>query len=197
MKVLIACEESQVITEQFILRGHDARSCDIVLGAKGLPCYWGDVRDLLREHFDLVIFHPVCRYLANSGVRWLYSKSGRWEKMREGCNFFNLRNEFNSPRVCTENPIPHKFAVEHIGRYDQIIYPWEHGHKEMKRTCLWLKNLPELVPSNNIGKPPRNRDKREWDRVHRAPPGPERERMRSRTLEGIAIAMADQWGNLK
>lgn len=196
MKVLIACEESQVITEQFILSGHDAKSCDIVLGAKGLPCYWGDVRDIMKESFDLVIFHPVCRYLANSGVRWLHTQPGRFEKMKAACDFFNLRHEFNSPRVCTENPIPHKYAVEHIGKYTHTFQPWQHGHTEIKRSCLWLKGLPPLIPSAIVGPPPKTRDKNVWDKVHRASPGPNRELLRSRTLEGVARAMVNQWGNI-
>jgi hypothetical protein len=148
MKVLVACECSQIITEQFILLGHDAMSCDLNYpGEKGLPHYQGDVRDLLKEYFDLVIFHPVCKFLTYSGVRWLHTEPGRWDKLDEACKFFNLRHEFNSPSVATENPIPHRYARRKIGRYDQIFQPWHFGHKEMKATCLWLKGLPPLRPT--------------------------------------------------
>ena len=207
MKILVACEESQVITEQFILKGHDAMSCDINYpGAKGLPHYRGDVKDLIHEYYDLVIFHPVCRYIANSGVKHLYIEADRWENLKKACAFFNLRHEFNSPRVATENPVPHKYAVlgfkifkgvekwEGIGNYDQIFQPWDFGHREIKATCLWLKGLSPLIPSDIVGPPPKNRNKSEWDKVHRASPGPDREKIRSRTYYGVAKAMAEQWG---
>jgi hypothetical protein len=193
-KVLLAGEESQVTTEQFILLGHDAMSCDIAYpGAKGLPHYRGDVRDLLTEFFDLVIFHPVCKYITNSGVRWLDTDITRWKKMYEGCQFFNLRHKFNSPCVATENPIPHKYAVGYIGMYDQLIQPYHFGHMESKATCFWLKGLPPLKHTNNVKGEMLRLPKREWQRLHYAPPGPEREKIRSRTFENIAAAMADQW----
>jgi hypothetical protein len=215
MKVLLAGEESQIITEAFIKRGHDAMSCDIAYpGAKGLPHYQGDVRDLLDEYFDLVIFHPVCKFIANSGVRWLHTEAGRVAKMIQACEFFNLRNRFNSPRVGTENPIPHGYAsvgyvikdgikkeIPHsnlIGLPDQIIQPWQFGHKQMKATCFWLKGLPPLIPTDIVGPPPKDKKERyKWQNCWTASPGPERERERSRTFPGIAEAIADQWGNLK
>jgi hypothetical protein len=195
MKVLVACEESQIITKAFTERGHNAMSCDKYYpGALGFPHYKGDVRDLLDEYYDLVIFHPVCKFIANSGVKHLHTDISRWFRLYEACQFFNLRHKFNSPRVVTENPIPHKYAVGYIGQYDQTYQPWHHGHREIKATCLWLKGVEPLKPSNIVGPPPPNRDKKEWDKVHRCSPGPDRERIRSRTLEGVAKAMADQWG---
>jgi hypothetical protein len=197
MKVLLAGEESQVTTEQFILLGHDAMRCDIAYdGAKGLPHYRGDVRDLLTEFFDLVIFHPVCKYITNSGVRWLHTDWTRWGNLKRAVDFFNLRHQFNSPCVATENPIPHKYAVtgkdsygtwfcDGIGMYDQLIQPWQFGHGETKATCFWLKGLPKLQPTNIV----QGREQRIW----KMPPGPDRGRMRSKTYEGIAAAMADQW----
>lgn len=194
MRVLVACEESQVVTEQFILLGYDAMSCDKNYdGAKGLPHYRGDVRDLLKEYFDLVIFHPVCKYITNSGVRWLDTDITRWKNMYEGCQFFNLRHQFNSPHVGTENPIPHKYAVGYIGMYDQIFQPYNFGHKEMKATCLWLKNLPKLKYTSDLQRPKTAQERKEWSKVHRMPPGKDRERLRSVTYEGIAKAMAEQW----
>lgn len=154
LNILVACEESQVITEAFTNIGHTAVSCDKYYdGAKGLPHYRGDVRDLLNMRFDLVIFHPVCKYITNSGVRWLYTEDGRWEKLSDACDFFNLRHQFNSDYVATENPIPHKYAVEKIGKYDQCFQPWHFGHEQMKATCLWLKNLPVLTPTRIVGPP--------------------------------------------
>jgi hypothetical protein len=171
-------------------------SCDIAYdGAKGLPHYRGDVRDLLNEFFDLVIFHPVCKYITNSGVRWLDTDITRWKKMYDGCQFFNLRHKFNSPCVATENPIPHKYAVGYIGMYDQIFQPYNFGHREMKGTCLWLKGLPKLQYTSDLQRPKTSEERKEWSKVHRMPPGPDRERLRSVTYEGLAKAMADQWSN--
>jgi hypothetical protein len=194
--ILVACEESQEVTEAFINLGYEAMSCDLNHeGDKGLPHYKGDVRDLLNEYFDGVVFHPVCKYLTNSGVRWLHTEPGRWGKLREGCEFFNLRHKFNSPCVGTENPIPHKYAVKEIGKYDQIFQPWHFGHEKMKATCLWLKGLPPLKYTNVVGPPPKDKKERnKWQDVWLASPGPQRERDRSKTYSGIAKAMAEQWG---
>jgi hypothetical protein len=194
MRVLVACEESQVVTEQFILLGHDAMSCDINYdGAKGLPHYKGDVRDLLKEFFDIVIFHPVCKFITNSGVCHLDTDITRWKKMYEGCQFFNLRNQFNSPHVATENPIPHKYAVGYIDKYNQLVQPYHFGHMERKATCFWLKNLPHLIHTNNVKEEMEQLPKKEQQRIHYMSPGPDRERLRSVTYEGIAKAMATQW----
>lgn len=214
MKVLIAGEQSQIITEAFIKKGHSAMSCDNKYpGAKGLPHYFGDVRDLLAEYYDLVIFHPVCKFIANSGVRWLAGNDQRMADLAEAIMFFNLRHKFNSNKVATENPIPHKYAVDGlymtngetsafdgktgIGKYDQLFQPWHFGHKKMKATCLWLKGLPPLIPTNIVGPPPKDKKERyKWQDVWTASPGPDRERLRSVTYQGVADAMADQWGGL-
>ena len=206
LNCLVACEQSQEVTEQIIMLGHKAMSCDIEYdGAKGLPHYKGDVRDLLQERYDLVIFHPVCRYIANSGVRWLYNEDGRqdtcrWLSLIDAIMFFNLRHEFNSDYVGTENPIPHKYAVNGIadkigiGKYDQCFQPWHFGHEKMKATCLWLKGLPKLEHTNIVGPPPKDKKERQkWQDVWMASPGPDRERLRSVTYTGIAEAMAKQW----
>lgn len=203
MDVLIACEESQIVCEAFISRGHNAVSCDILPGNKGLPHYEGDISEIIYQRFDLVIFHPPCTYLANSGVRWLKTSPGRFEKMLDGMSFFNLRSRFNSSRVATENPIPHKHVVngfpghKGIERPDQYIQPWQFGHKQMKATGLWLKNLPLLVPTDIVGPPPdAYPEKYDWQDCWMEPKGPNRQRNRSRTFQGIAEAMADQWGTL-
>lgn len=208
MKVLIAGEQSQIITEAFIKRGHNAMSCDNAYdGAKGLPHYRGDLRDLLTEYFDLVIFHPVCRYLTNSGVRWL-EYPARWDDLKLAIEFFNLRHKFNSPCVATENPIPHKYAVtginrdgvrfaDGIGVYDQCVQPWHFGDEKMKATCWWLKNLPKLNYTDIVGPPPKGFENRKsWQDVWMCSPGPERERLRSVFYSGMANAVADQWGKL-
>jgi len=187
MKALIAGEESLIICTEFRKRGHEAYSCDL-LPTSGLHPKWHiqcDVRELLKEYFDLVIFHPPCTRLANSGVRWLHERD-LWKEMEEAAEFFNLRHEFNSRKVATENPIPHKYAVDLIGKYDQIIQPWMFGHGETKATCLWLKGLPLLKPTNIV-------DGREG-RIWKMSPGPDRSKLRSRTYQGIAEAMSLQWG---
>lgn len=197
MRVLIACEESQTICKAFRARGHDAFSCDIVECSGGHP-EWHlqcDVRDLMGEIYDLVIFHPVCRYLAHSGIQWLYTQPGRFERMQQAAEFFNLRHRFRCDKVATENPVPHRHAVKLIGQYSQIVNPWQFGHKEMKKTCLWLKGLPPLIPTDIVGPPPKDKKERyKWQTIWRVPPGPERERIRSKTFTGIAEAMAQQWG---
>ena len=214
MKVLIACEESQTICKAFRALGHEAYSNDILPCSGGHPEWHiqADVRTLLKDYFDLVVFHPVCRYIANSGVRWLYTEEGRFDKMVEACEFFNLRHEFNSPKVITENPVPHGYAVrgwvetngevkrmEHghyIGEPDQCFQPWQHGEKQMKGTCLWFKGVGKLIPSNVVGPPPKDRMERlKWQDVWMASPGPERERLRSKTLNGPAMAIAQQYGS--
>lgn len=197
MKVLVAGEKSQVICKAFRERGHEAYSCDL-LPTDGNPEWHiqGDLRGQLHVYYDLVIFHPVCRYLTNAGIRWLHTEPGRWEKMREACEFFNLRHKFNSPRVATENPRPHKYAVELIGKSSFHYQPWHHGEKEMKETHWWLLgDLKPLIPSNVVGPPPKDKEERKtWAKVHRCPPGPLREEIRSRTLEGPAKAIVEQWG---
>lgn len=199
INVLVACEESQAVTIAFRERGFNAFSCDIVPCSGGHP-QWHfqcDVRELLSTPYDLVIFHPVCKYITNSGVRWLYTKKGRWEMLNDACEFFNLRHKFNSPRVATENPIPHKYAVEMIGKYDQLFQPWHFGHKKMKATCLWLKGLPPLKHTNVVGPPPKDIvERRKWQDVWMASPGPERERLRSKTYSGVAKALAQQYGDI-
>lgn len=191
MKVLVACEESQRVCKAFRKLGHEAYSCDI------LPCSGGhpewhiqdDVLNHLNDGWDLMIAHPPCTRLCNSGVRWL-EKRNLWAEMKEGAEFFKKLLEADISKIVVENPIPHKYAVEIIGRkYDQIIQPWQHGHGETKATCFWLVNLPKLEPSNIV-------EGRE-QRLHRLPPSKDRAFLRSKTYPGIAQAMAEQWTNKK
>lgn len=186
MKVLIACEFSGIVREAFKAKGHDAWSCDLLDTEIPGQHLWEDVESVLGKRWDLIIAHPPCTYLTNSGVRWLHTQTGRWEKMEEGAAFFKMFLDVDCPRVAVENPIPHRYALNLMGRkYDQIIQPWMFGHGETKATCLWLKGLPKLEPTNIV-------DGREA-RVHKEAPSPDRWKNRSRTLQGIAEAMAEQW----
>jgi hypothetical protein len=190
MKVLIACEFSGTVRDAFAARGHDAWSCDLLPTESAGQHYVGDVRDILYDGWDLMIGHPPCTYLANSGVQWLYRREGRWEQMREGAEFFRMLLNAPIPRIAIENPIMHRYAKEIIGAPPtQTVQPWMFGHGESKATCLWLKNLPALTPTNIVSE----REQRIW----KLPPSTDRWKLRSVTYAGIADAMAEQWGNLE
>ncbi len=194
LKVLIACEESQVGCIAFRNRGHEAYSCDILDCSGGHPEWHikGDVTPLLDDFWDLIIAHPVCRYLCNSGVRWLYNSDktinqDRWDKMVEAALFFKrFLNVKKCKKVAVENPRMHKHAVKIIGsRATQFIQPWQFGHGETKATGLHLIGLSELEPTNIV-------EGREA-RIHRMPPSKDRSRLRSKSYPGILDAMAKQW----
>lgn len=193
MRVLVACEFSGVVRDAFRKRGHNAWSCDILPTEKPGPHIQEDALKVIDGGWDMIIAHPPCTYLANSGVRWLYGGKGsqrdpaRWQKMEESAQFIAMILAAKTPRIAIENPIMHRYGVEIIGRkHDQLIQPWQFGHGETKATCLWLKRLPPLRPTNIVdGRAPR---------VHHASPGPDRWKDRSRTYQGIADAMAEQWG---
>ena len=190
MNVLVACEFSGIVREAFAARGHNAWSCDLLPTEIPGSHFQGDIMDvidIMEDPWDLIIAHPPCTYLANSGVRWLHTMPGRWKQVEEAALFFKRLLNHDVSKIVIENPVPHRYAVEKIGRkYDQIIQPWQHGHGETKATCLWLKGLHPLEPSNIVeGREPR---------VHHEPPGEDRWKNRSRTLPGIAKAMAEQWG---
>lgn len=196
MRVLVACEFSGRVRDAFIRRGHDAISCDILDTEVPGPHYKGDVRNVLNEDWDLIIAHPPCTYLALSGVQWLKKESGRWDQMLEAVDFFNLFLASKCPRVCVENPIMHRYAKQRllVPSYTQKTQPFFHGHPERKATCFWLRGLPLLKASSNVSHLMIGRVPRLTDKVHYAGPGPERQKNRSRTLPGIADAMASQWG---
>ena len=199
MRVLVACEESQAVTKAFRDAGHEAYSCDVQPCSGGRPDWHvqTDVRIQLHKRWDLMIAHPPCTYLCNSGVRWLYENSTRWDDLDLGAEFFRLLLNSGIPKIAVENPIPHKYAVKRIGaKYDQLIQPWMFGHKETKATCLWLKGLPYLEPTTNLKEETKALPNKESQRIHRASPGPERSKLRSKTFSGIAQAMAQQWGKL-
>jgi hypothetical protein len=181
MKVLIACEFSGVIRDAFLSRGHDAWSCDLLMSERGGPHIGGDVITELNEGWDLMIAHPPCTHLAVSGARWFKDKQ---REQGEALNFVRQLMDAPIERIALENPI--SVISSKIRKPDQIIQPWMFGHGETKATCLWLKNLPKLEPTNIV--------EGRHARVHRMAPGPDRWKERSRTLPGIAQAMAEQWG---
>ncbi len=203
MRVLVACEESQAVTIELRKLGHEAYSCDLQDCSGGHPEWHikGDVLKELNKGWDMMIGHPTCTYLANSGVCWLYNKDGsknlaRWQKLKEGATFFKALLNAPIPLIAIENPIPHKYAVELIGRkYDQLIQPYMFGDAESKATCLWLNGLPKLKETNNVKHIWKSLPKKEAQRLHYLPPGPERAKIRSKTFPGIAKAMAEQWSN--
>jgi hypothetical protein len=183
MRVLIACEFSGIVRDAFIRRGHDAASCDLLPSEQPGPHVQGNVLDILGGGWDLMIAHPPCTHLAVSGARWFKDKQ---REQAEALAFVQRLIDAPIPRICVENPV--SIISSRIRKPDQIIQPWQFGHGETKATCLWLKNLPKLQPTQQV----EGRD----DRIHRMPPGPDRWRERSRTYSGIATAMADQWGSL-
>lgn len=193
MRVLVACEFSGVVSQAFRDRGHDAISADFLENelTGGRFHYQGDVLDILDDDWDLLIAHPPCTYLCNSGVRWLWNKDGeknekRWFELAEARAFFMRLWTSKIPKKCIENPIPHKYAE--LPKYSQVIQPWMFGHPESKATCLWLEGLPLLQPTEIVPK------EKVHQRIWKLPPGPDRWKERSRTYEGIARAMAEQWG---
>ena len=194
---MIACEFSGTVRRAFTARGHDAWSCDLLPAEDGSNRHIvGDARTLLNDGWDLLmVAHPPCTRLCNSGVRWLTkAPPGRtladmWAELETGAALFSAF--WNAPieRVAIENPVMHKHAKALIEGYEppaQSVQPWQYGHGEVKRTCLWLRGLPVLTPTDVV-------EGREA-RVHRMPPGPNRGKERSRFFSGIADAMADQWG---
>ena len=203
-KVLIACEESQTVCKAFRALGIDAYSCDLQEPSGGHP-EWHIQGDAVKEaysgKYDMMIAHPTCTYLTNSGVCWLWNKDGsrnedRWQKLKEGAEFFKTLLDAPIPLIAIENPIPHKYAVELIGRkYDQCIQPYHFGHTESKATCFWLKGLPKLKATNDVKEQWKQLPKNEAQRLHYLPPGPERAKLRSKTFQGVAQAMAEQWGS--
>jgi len=195
MRVLIACEFSGVVREAFRRRGHDAWSCDLLPSEIPGPHIEGDVLEHLDEGWGLMVAHPPCTRLTNSGVVWL-EKRNLWKELDMAACFFRQLLKAPVERIAVENPIPHRYALECIGRkYDQIIQPWMFGHTESKATCLWLKNLPPLAPTHRVKQQMLTLPKREQQKMHWMPPGPDRWKNRSRTYQGIAEAMAEQWSN--
>lgn len=182
MRVLVACEFSGTVRDAFTALGHDAVSCDLLLSEQIGEHIQDDVRNHLHDGWDLLIAHPPCQYLASSGARWW---KGKELLQQEAIDFVLTLLMAPIPKIALENPIGRLSTV--VCLPDQIIQPWQFGHPEVKATCLWLVGLPCLMPTDIVdGRMPR---------VHHAAPSPDRWKVRSRTLSGIAQAMAEQWGN--
>ena len=195
MKVLVACEYSGTVRDAFIAKGHDAMSCDLLPTDVPGPHYQGDVFEIINDGWDLMIAHPPCTYLCNSGVCHLSKNESRWGDMREGARFFKKLLNAEIDKIAIENPIMHKYAKVIIGRHEtQIVQPWWFGHKEKKATCLWLKNLPRLTATNNVLEETEALPIKEQQRLHYLPPSEDRWKIRSQTFNGLAEAMAQQWG---
>lgn len=201
MKVLVACEESQRVCKAFLAKGHDAWSCDLRYPSGGRfdRHIRKDVLTILDEGWDLMIAHPPCTYLCVPGAHYLHTRPERWQQMEDGKAFFLALYNSSISKICVENPLPHRYAE--LPKYTQIIQPWQFGHEISKRTCLWLKNLPLLMPTSIVdnhgeryirterqialgyGKTSNSKWYAGANKVER-----------SRTFIGIAKAMADQWG---
>jgi hypothetical protein len=224
MNVLIACEFSGTVRDAFRAAGHEAWSCDLEgvepEGRWTNYHLYGDVRHFLDRApgdrpWDLLIGHPPCTYLANSGVRWMFhpedtrfpyhqrrrhpDHANRWQAMEEAAAFFRQLWNAPIPRIALENPVMHAYARAMVGAGpDQTVQPWQFGGTETKRVCLWLRNLPPLRPTSHpsAGELQAMRQGDGWARVHRMAPGPTRQKERSRFFHGIAATMAAQWGAL-
>ena len=179
-RVLVACEFSGTVRDAFAKLGAYAMSCDLLPSEIPGPHYQGDVRDVLGDGWDLMVAHPPCTHLAVSGARWFKEKT---VEQAEALDFVRLLLAAPIERIALENPV--SVISSKVRKPDQVIQPWQFGHGETKATCLWLKNLPRLTPTQVV-------DGRE-SRVWRMPPGPNRWRERSRTFQGVADAMAEQW----
>ena len=189
MKVLVACEYSGVVRDAFIARGHDAISCDLLPTESPGPHMICDIRDTLNLGWDLMIAHPPCTYLTRAGAKWWPKRQA---EQKAAIEFVDLLWSAPISKIAIENPLGYLSYKTQTGyiwrRYDDLIQPWMFGETECKGTCLWLKNLPPLMRTLVVYE--RNQT------LHNLPPSANRAHIRSRTFQGIANAMADQWGNL-
>lgn len=193
MKVLVACEYSGRVRDAFTKMGHFAMSCDL-LDTESPGLHWkGDVFDVIDQGWDLMIAHPPCTHLAVSGAAWFKEKiaDGR---QQEALDFVQRLMDAPIERIAIENPV--SVISSNIRKPDQIVQPWMFGHMEQKATCLWLKNLPKLTETDNVKTEMMMLPKNQRERLHYLPPGPDRAKIRSKTFQGIADAMAAQWGSL-
>lgn len=208
LRVLVGCETSGVVRRAFAALGHDVWSCDLLPADDGSNRHIrDDVRNVLNDGWDLLaVLHPPCTRLCNSGVRWLHepppgkTREEMWEELDEGAALFSAC--WNAPieRVCVENPVMHKYAKERIQNFrpaSQTVQPWWFGDPAFKATGLYLRNLPKLRPTDKLTPPKSGTEEHKaWSAIHRAPPGPQRWKTRSKTFGGLAAAMAEQWGGL-
>lgn len=200
---LIACECSGVVRDAFLAAGIDAVSCDLKPTRKPGPHIVGDALEQIERRWAGVIAHPVCKFLTNSGAKHLYiggrKENGlnlqRWDDMRNGAAFYNAFKRANAPRIAIENPIQHRHAADLCGRPAQYVQPWWFGEPFFKATGFHLIGLPPLRPTKRLVPPkPGTEEHKRWSFIHRCPPGPDREELRSNTFPGMAAAMASQWG---
>lgn len=190
MKILIACEFSGIVRDAFIRKGHNAISCDLLPTDSVGPHLQCNVLDVLNYGWDMMIAFPPCTHLAVSGARWF---AGKQKEQQEALTFVRTLLDCTVPKIALENPIG--IISSKIRKPDQIIQPWQFGHPESKATCLWLKGLPALVPTNVLNKPAGGRWKNQTPSgQNKLGPSPDRWKFRSMTYEGIASAMAEQWG---
>ena len=190
MRVLVACEYSGRVRDAFIAKGHEAMSCDLLPTEAVGPHYQGDVRDVLDYPWDLMIAHPPCTDLSVSGAAWFEKKKMNGSQQMSA-SFFMMLAKCDIPRIAIENPI---CIMSRLWRKpDQIVQPWMFGHMEQKATCLWLKNLPVLHPTNDVKAQMMELPKNKRERLHYLPPSEDRWKLRSETFQGIADAMAEQW----
>ncbi len=191
MKVLIACEYSGRVRDEFLKLGHEAMSCDLLQTDAAGPHYQGDVRDVLDYPWDMMIAHPPCTDLAVSGAAW-FAKKRMAGQQQASASFFMMLAKADIPQIVIENPV---CVMSSLWRKpDQTIQPWMFGHMEQKATCLWLKNTPPLAPTNIVKDEMMLLPKNQRERLHYLPPSADRWKLRSETYLGIAQAMASQWG---
>ena len=205
MKVLIGCERSGTVRRAFEKCGYDATSCDLVEADDGSNNHiQDDIRNILHLGWDLLIAHPPCTRLCNSGVRWLRvpppgrTKEDIWTELEAGAELFAACWNADIPHIAVENPIMHKYARSRIKNYQppaQTVQPWQFGDPFFKATSFYIKNLPKLKPTHVLIPPPKNtKEYKAWSYIHRMPPSENRGVARSKTFDGIAEAMAKQWG---
>jgi len=200
----VACEYSGRVRDAFIRAGHVAMSCDVRETEAEGPHYRGDVRDVLDDGWDAMIAHPPCTRLTNAGVRWLHvppkgrTLSALWQELDQGAEFYKTLRDAKIPRKALENPVMNPYAYARIGKPKRhVVQPWWFGDPAFKATGFELIGLPPLVATNKLNPPkPGTEEHKMWSWIHRMPPGPDREKARSRTFQGIADAMAAQWGAL-
>jgi hypothetical protein len=189
--VLIACEYSGRVRDEFLKLGHEAMSCDLLPTDVAGPHYQGDVRDVLDYPWDMMIAHPPCTDLAVSGAAW-FAKKRMAGQQQASASFFMMLAKADIPQIVIENPV---CVMSSLWRKpDQTIQPWMFGHMEQKATCLWLKNTPPLAPTNVVKEQMMLLPKNQRERLHYLPPSADRWKLRSETYLGIAQAMANQWG---
>jgi hypothetical protein len=204
MKVLVACEYSGTVRDAFISMGHEAMSCDLLPTDVPGPHYQGDVFDIINQGWDMMIAHPPCTYLCVSGLHWNKRVEGRDAKTDEALEFVKKLLDVPIQRIALENPVG--CISKRIRKPEQIIQPYEYGDDAAKKTCLWLKNLPKLRPTDRVRgrkvKTPSGKIVERWSNQcdnfgqDKTPPSPDRWKIRSKTWQGIADAMASQWGIL-